>query len=471
MKEFSQAIQSFADACFMPWIAGLLLATGVFLTFRFRFVQITRFADALRTIRPKQQHGASGSLAPFQAFMTALAGSIGTGNIVGVATAIVSGGPGALFWIWVYGFFAMAIKFAEASLGLRFRSVEQGRVLSGPMYYLRDGLHQPALASLFAVVAGLACLFTTPFTQTNSVAVVLDSQLQRVAIDAAPLVLGETSVDLERLMIGVALSVLTWLVIVRGVHRIGNVAARLSPLKVALYLVGGLAVIATHFDRLPEALRLVFSEAFSTQAAVGTAAGVGVWQALRYGIARGVYANEAGYGTAAVAYGTAKSDHPQQQGLHAVLEVFLISFVISTMSAMVVLVTGAWRTGAPGPTAIPAAFNAALPGVGGWMAAASVFLFGYTTLIGWAYFGEQFLRYQFGGRVVSAYRWLYCLLIPLGAVAKSDLVWAWADLLNAMQILPNVIGLLGLSGVAAAYAARGGLAQPREPGSGENAGR
>jgi len=434
MDQLEALVQIAADQL-VPWMVGILMLTGVLLTVRLGFVQFRRFPEAVRETVASRQSGASGALAPLQAFMTALAGSIGTGNIAGVATAIVSGGPGALFWIWCYGLVAMAIKFAEASLGLHFRVARGEQVLSGPMYYLRDGLGSPALAWVFALIAGVACLFTTPFTQPNSVALVLESEF-----------------GLRPWLVGVVLAVLTWMVIVRGVKSIGRAAEKLSPLKVGLYLVGGLIVIGMNAARLPEVLALVFREAFSTDAAVGTAAGAGVWAAMRYGLARGVYANEAGYGTAAVAYGTAKSAHPEQQGLNAVMEVFIISFVTSSISALSILLTGVWTSGATSSAAVAQAFNTAMPTVGGWMVAISVFLFGYTTLIGWAYYGEQFLEYLFGPRVIMPYRWLFCLLIPLGATAEVELVWAWGDILNGLQILPNVIGLIGLSGLAAKYA-------------------
>lgn len=463
MERFATFIQGAADAMFLPWTVGLLMAVGLFLTIRLRFVQIVRFPDALREMFAERQTGTSGALAPFQAFMTALAGSIGTGNIVGVATAIVKGGPGALFWIWCYGFFAMAIKFTEASLGLHFRVAHGEETLSGPMYYLRDGLKLQLLAWIFAFIAGAACLFTTPFTQPNSVAVVLDSQLEQHVQSLGSWQVGDVIVDLDRLVIGCVLAVLTWLVIVRGVKSIGRAAARLSPLKVGLYFIGGLIVIVVYAARLPEVLALVFREAFSTQAIEGGMWGWAMWTAVRYGVARGVYANEAGYGTAAVAYGTAKSNHPEQQGLNAVMEVFIISFITSSVSALSILVTGVWKTGALGPETVPAAFNSAMPFVGGWMVAVSVFLFGYTTLIGWAYYGEQFLEYLFGVRIVMPYRWLFCCLIPFGAIAKPDLVWAWGDMLNGLQIFPNVVGLVGLSGLAAKYAiSRERSAQPAD---------
>jgi AGCS family alanine or glycine:cation symporter len=441
----SDLIQSAADRLFMPWIVLTLFGVGIFLTVRLRFVQIARFREALREMSGRSSAIATAvTLTPFQSFMTALAASIGTGNIAGVATAIVSGGPGALFWIWCYGVVAMAIKFAEAVLGLTFRQTRADGLSSGPMYYLRDGLRSPFLAWLYALVAGVAALTTTPFTQPNSIAIVLESEF-----------------TLPTWISGIAIAVLTWLVVIGGLKSIGRAAAKLSPLKVGLYLAGGLVVIVTHAHRIPEVLGMVFREAFSMRAAVGSAAGVGMMVALRYGLARGVYANEAGYGTAAVVYGTASSKRPLQQGLNAVMEVFIVSFVTSTISAMVLLLTGVWRSGYTSSSAVAMAFESSMPVVGGWIVAFCVFLFGYTTLIGWAYYGEQFLEYLFGRSIVRPYRWIYCLLIPFGAMARVELVWAWGDLMNVLQVFPNIIGLVGLSGIAARIAMEPGS----EPGA------
>ena len=426
----------------------LLILTGVFLTLRTGFVQVRRFPEAVRTMVPKASAGAAGALSPFQAFMTALAASIGTGNIAGVATAIVSGGPGALFWIWAYGFLATAIKFAEAVLGMTFRVAHGNGSSSGPMYYLRDGLKSRWLAGTFALVAGVAALVTTPFTQPNSMAVVLKSQF------AIPTWIS-----------GIVIAVLTWLVIIRGVKSIGRAVEKLSPLKVGLYFVGGMFVILANAARLPEVFRAIFSEAFSLRAASGTAAGMALMVGMRYGLARGVYANEAGYGTAAVAYGTARSQRPSQQGLNAVIEVFIVSFVTSSISALTVLLTGAWKSGLNSTAAVAHAFNSAIPVAGGWIVAFCAFLFGYTTLIGWAYYGEQFFEYILGVRVTKPYRWIYCGLIVFGATAKVETVWAWGDLMNGLQVFPNIIGLVGLSGLVAA-AARDGSSKTSAPGQG-----
>src|SRR6516225_4370664 len=305
-------LESFTDWVFKHLVIEVLLGAGVWLTVRTGVVQLRRFGEAWRVAFVRRPAGESGALTPFQAFMTALGASIGTGNIAGVATAIVSGGPGALFWIWVYGFVAMAIKFAEATLGLKFREARGTDVLSGPMYYLRDGLKSPALAWTFALVAAVAALTTTPFTQPNSIALVVNSVF-----------------GIPKLAIGVIVAVLTWLVIIGGIRTIGRAAERLSPLKVGLYLVGGAIVILSNASRIPGVLALVIHEALTLRSAFG----FGVFVAMRYGIARGIYANEAGYGTAAVAYGTARSSRPVQQGLNAVMEVFIISFVTSTISA------------------------------------------------------------------------------------------------------------------------------------------
>jgi alanine or glycine:cation symporter, AGCS family len=433
MTTIADLIQSTADALFMPWIVIILLGAGLFLTIRTRVVQLRRFGDACRVAFVRRGSGTEGALTPFQAFMTSLAASIGTGNIAGVATAIVSGGPGALFWIWVYGFVATSIKFAEAVLGVTFRESRRDGVLSGPMYYLRDGLRSPALAWVFAFVAAIAALTTTPFTQPNSMALVLDS-----------------AVGIPRIVSGIVIAVLTWLVIIGGIKSIGRVAEKLSPLKVGLYLAGGGIVILSNAGRIPEVFAMIFERALSLQAAAG--GGVGILVAMRYGIARGIYANEAGYGTAAVAYGTAQSDRPVQQGLNAVMEVFIVSFVTSTISAMTILLTGVWQSGLTSTAAVGAAFNTVMPTVGGWIVAFCTFLFGYTTLIGWAYYGEQFFEYILGRKVTIPYRWIYCLLIPFGAVSRVEVVWAWGDLMNALQIFPNLIGLIGLSGIVAKIA-------------------
>ena len=457
MADLATSIDTLSTWLFGNVVMWGLLGAGAFLTIRFGVVQLRRLPEAFRAMVAQQSKDAAGGvLSPFQAFMTALAASIGTGNIAGVATAIISGGPGALFWIWVYGFVATSIKFAEAVLGVKFREAQGDQVRCGPMYYLRDGLKSPSLAWTYALVAGVAALTTTPFTQPNSIAIAVNHVFPSGTVDVP--VLGV--VNRTALIVGLAVAVLTWVVIIGGVKSIGRAAEKLAPLKVGLYLVGGIVVIGTFASRLPHVFSLIFSEALTTRSAMG----FGVFIAMRYGIARGIYANEAGYGTAAVAYGSAKTTNPTQQGLQAVMEVFIVSFVTATISAMTILVSGVAESSiaakqagggvVTSTAAVATAFNMAVPEVGGWVVALCAFLFGYTTLIGWAYYGEQFLEYILGRKVTVPYRWAYCALIPLGAVLKPDLVWAWGDLMNALQVFPNIIGLIGLSAIAARYARR-----------------
>ncbi|MCR4375586.1 MAG: alanine:cation symporter family protein, partial [Acidobacteria bacterium] len=426
----ADAIQGLADLLFMPYIVAVLLGTGLFLTLRFHVVQLRRIREAFRAMVAQTSTGGTGALTPFQAFMTALAASIGTGNIAGVAAAIISGGPGALFWIWVYGFFATSIKFSEAVLGVKYREQVGDEVRSGPMYYLRDGLKSPSLAWIYALVAGVAALTTTPFTQPNSIAVAVGYVWPSGDITVPWLGV----VNRTALFTGLLLAVMTWAVIIGGIKTIGRAVEKLSPLKVGLYLIGGTVVIVTFIDRLPYVMSLIVDEAFTMRSAMG----FGIFTAMRYGIARGIYANEAGYGTAAVAYGTARSNQPSQQGLQAVMEVFIVSFVTGTISAMAILLSGVAETSivarAAGgefltsTAAVASAFNLAIPVAGGWIVAVCAFLFGYTTLIGWAYYGEQFLEYILGRSVTKPYRYVYCLLIPFGAVMRPELVWAWGDL-------------------------------------------
>jgi AGCS family alanine or glycine:cation symporter len=438
LSRVADLVQSTADWLYVPVLVILMFGTGLFLSVRLHLVQVRRLGDAVRSFFGGRGAGGAGVLSPFQAFMTALGTTIGTGNIAGVAAGIASGGPGVLFWIWCYGFFATAIKFTEAILGLSFRETfGRDAVRSGPMYYLRDGLRSPALAMAYAVVAGIAALTTTPFTQTNSIALVMNTQ-----------------VGVPAWISGVVIAILTWLVVIGGIKSIGRAFEKLAPAKVGIYLIGSLVVIITFAGRIPSVLGLVFREAFTTHSIFG----FGIFTAVRYGLARGMYSNEAGYGTAGVAYGTAQSTQPLQQGLNAITEVIIVSFGTCTLTALTVMLSGAIDWAAPvgqratSTAAVGLAFDAAMPGFGGYLVAFCVFLFGYGTLIGWAYYGEQFLEYWLGPRVVVPYRWVYCLLSPFGANANVNLVWAWGDLMNALQIFPNLVGVIGLSGMVAAIA-------------------
>jgi|CXWL01.1.fsa_nt_gi AGCS family alanine or glycine:cation symporter len=431
-RTFAGPIGRASDLVFGPWTIALLFAVGIFLTVRLGFVQFVHFGAALKAFFGADEAKAKGALSPFQTFMTALGATIGTGNIAGVATAIVTGGPGALFWIWAWGLIAMAVKFTEAVLGVYYRRAGEGGLLAGPMIYLTDGLKMPRMGWLYAFVAGVAALTTTPFTQPNSIADVMNSQW-----------------GIPKIGTGVVLAILCLVTIIGGVKSIGRALEKAAPLKVILYLTGGAIVLISHAADLPAAFNMILRGAFTSDAAFGGTAGAGIMLAMRYGIARGIYANEAGYGTAAVVYGAARSKDPFHQGLNAIMEVFIVSFVTSSISALSIIVTGVYKAGPTGAAAVAGAFESVMPGVGGSLVTVCVFLFGYTSLTGWSYYGEQTLEFIFGRRVVLPYRWTYCALVVVGATSKVDLVWNWGDLMNSLQIFPNVVGIIGLSGVAA----------------------
>jgi AGCS family alanine or glycine:cation symporter len=421
-----------------PFTVVLLIGTGLYLSVRLRFIHFRRFKLAWRFASrgtvPQEDTGPLGDISPWQSMMTMLAGAIGNGNIAGVATAVATGGPGAIFWMWASGLVAMATKYSEAVLGFKYRErLDDGGTGGGPMYYLRNGIHSKVLAWLFALIAGMAAMTTGPLAQTNSMALVLSSEFQ-----------------IPKWISGLAIAVGAWLVVIGGIKSIARFAEKLVPLKIVLYVGGCLYVILADIRLLPETMRLIFAHAFTPAAAVGGFAGASVILAARLGAARGLYANEAGLGTAGMAYGAARSEDPVGQGLIATIDVFVITFVTCTMSAMVVTITGEWSRGLTSTALVASAFNTRIPVVGGWIVALSSFLFGYSNLVGWSYYGELCFRYIFSSRIVKLYAWVYCSLIFVGAVAEVRTVWDYADTMNGLQIFPNLLAVILLAPQVAA---------------------
>ncbi len=430
-----------------PFTVILLMGTGLYLTFRLRFYHLRHFnvgwKSALQAKGRKGEEGAIGEISPLQSMMTMLAGAIGNGNIAGVATAIAAGGPGAVFWMWASGLVAMATKYSEAVLGFRYRTqLEDGSVAGGPMFYIRDGAHSRTLAWVFALVAGIAAMTTGPLAQTNSMALVLDTEFH-----------------IPRWISGLGIAVGAWLVVIGGIKSIARFAEKLVPVKIILYVGGAAYVILANLTLIPRTIGLIFAHAFTPTAALGGFAGATVLLSARLGAARGLYANEAGLGTAGMAYGTAKSRDPVRQGLIATVDVFVITFITCTMTALAVTVTGKWADGLTSTALVASAFNSRIPVAGGWMVAVSSFLFGYTNLVGWAYYGELCFRYLFHSRVVRLYYWTYCGLIFVGAVAQVSTVWYYADTMNGLQIFPNLFAVLLLAPELAA------VTLARRPGS------
>jgi len=438
MDLFERSIRFLGSVVWGPQTVILLLGVGLFLTICLRFAQLRRFGLSFRLLLGRKEFGESkkerkGDISPFQALTTSLAATIGNGNIGGVCTAIAMGGPGAVFWMWVGALFGMATKIVEAVLGQKFKRIlPDGSVIGGPMYYIKEGLGLPWLAGIFAFFMGCKPLFSTTSIQSNSIALVLKTQL-----------------GLEPWISGLGLALLTWLAIIGGIKSIAKVSEFLSPFMVFLYIFGALFTIIIFASHIPQALSLIFVGAFKPSAITGGIAGMTVKNAIRYGLARGAYSNEAGTGTAAVFHATAKTSEPVRQGLIASLDVFIDTLVICTLTALTVLVTGTWTQGTS-TEMTAAAFNLALPQIGGLIVAASSFLFGYSSLIAVTYYGEISFSYLLGKWIKLPFRWIFCLVIFMGAVMKVEVAWSIGDVFNGMMAFTNLIGVLGLSGLAIA---------------------
>ena len=438
MDLFERTIRLLGDIVWGPHMLILLLGAGIYLTIRLRFVQLRRFGLSFRLLLGHKDFGESagerrGDISPFQALAASLAAVIGNGNIAGVCTAIAMGGPGAVFWMWIAAFFGMATKVAEAVLGQKFKiTAPDGTIQGGPMYYIREGLGIPWLAGIFAFFMGCKPLFSTTSIQSNSVALVLKTQL-----------------GIEPWITGLGLAVLTWMVIIGGIKSIARVAEYLSPVMVFLYITGALITIIIFAHKIPHALSLIFVGAFQPSAIKGGFVGMTIRNAIRYGFSRGAYSNEAGTGTAAVFHASAQTSEPARQGLIAALDVFVDTLVICTLTALTVLVTGVWNEGITSTEMTAEAFNAALPWVGGLIVAASSFLFGYSSLIAVPYYGEISFSYLLGSWIKWPFRWIFCIVIFIGANLKVEEAWSIGDVFNGMMASTNLIGLIGLAGLAA----------------------
>ena len=436
MAGYEHILRTLGALVWGPHTVLLMLGVGIYLTLRLRFLQVRGMPLALRLVAGRSDFGEgsaerSGDITPWQALATSLAATIGNGNIAGVCTAIAMGGPGAVFWMWVSAFFGMATKIVEAVLGQRFRTLApDGTVAGGPMYYISRGLGMPWLAGTFAFFMGGKALFATTTVQSNSIAIAMWTQL------GIPLWVS-----------GLGLALLVWASIIGGIRSIARVTVILSPLMVILYLGGALVTVALFMGQVPEALRLIFVGAFSPRAVGGGVAGATLATAMRYGFARGAYSNEAGTGTAAVFHAAARTSEPVRQGLIASLDVFIDTMVVCTLTALAVLVTGVWTAGTSTEMTVNA-FNTALPGIGGLVVAASSLLFGLSSLIANPYYGEISYAYLFGFRIRVPFRWIFCGMVLLGAVLRVEVAWSIGDIFNGMMAFTNLIGVLGLSGLA-----------------------
>lgn len=451
MKAFINALNSALNFVYSNILSiammVLLIAVGLFLTIRLRGFQFRRFGyvskNTIGSLFQKNLHTKDkGSVSPFQAVTTALAGTIGTGSIAGVATALFAGGPGAIFWMWISALLGMVTKYSEIVLSLKYREKnEDGAWTGGPMYYIKNGLGLKWLAAIFAVFAMIACIGTGNATQSNSIAGVL-----------------ETNFKIAPWITGIVLTVLISAVILGGVKRIASVNEKLVPVMAILFIVASILALIFNVTSIPTAFGLIFKEAFNFKAAFGGVAGYGILTAMRYGVGRGVFSNEAGLGSAPIAHAASSTEDPVKQGLWGVFEVFITTIIICTMSALVVLTSdiylGAFNLGVNpefnGAALSAAAFGEAIPYVGGIVISVATVFFALSTILGWAYYGEVCAGYLFKNHqktAVLVYRLVYVAFVFIGAVAEIGIVWLIADCFNALMALPNLIALTALSKV------------------------
>ncbi len=440
MTIFTAAIEQASDILWNSLLLFLLVGTGVFFTIRLRGVQLRRFGEGFHrvfgnfTLRGKKADDQG--MSSFQALATAIAAQVGTGNITGCATALVSGGPGALFWVWVSAFFGMATIYAEAVLAQRYRTTVNGKVTGGPAYYIRaafKGTFGKVLAGVFSVLIILALGFMGNMVQSNSIG------------DAF-----HNAFGMSHLAVGIAVAVIAAFIFLGGVQRIAAVTEKIVPIMAAFYIVGCVVILVMNYKTLPNAFTQIFVLAFNPQAMAGGVAGVTVQQAMRFGVARGLFSNEAGMGSTPHAHALAKVNHPREQGAVAILGVFIDTFVVLTLTGLVLITSGLIPDGLTGTALTQAAFSQAFGGFGPVFIAICMFFFAFSTIIGWYFFGQSNFKALFGEKALPVYSVIVVVFILVGSTLKVDLVWAMADFFNGLMAVPNLLALLALSGVVAA---------------------
>ena len=413
----------------------MIFGTGIFLMIGLRFMPILNLKRGFKLLwaSREEKEANQGEISPFNALMTSLSATIGTGNITGVATAIFIGGPGALFWMWITALIGMATKYAEAVCAVHYREVdENGSYLGGPMYYIKNGLGKKWLwlGFLFALFGALASFGIGNTVQANSVAHALQTQF-----------------DIPLWVTGVVLLLLTGAVVLGGIKRIAHVAGKLVPFMAIAYVSAGMVVLISHFSQIPEALVLIVESAFTPVAATGGFAGATIMMAIQWGVARGIFSNEAGLGSAPIAHAAAKTNDPVRQGTIAMLGTFIDTIVVCSITGLAIVLTGVWTTGVKGAALTIAAFEQVMPEMGGVVVTLAQAVFAFTTILGWSVYGERCTEYLFGIRSVFIFRVLWILAVPIGAMGDLSFIWLLADTLNALMALPNLIALLLLSPV------------------------
>lgn len=433
MEFINTLVNSINGLVWGPPMLVAILGTGLFLMIRLKFMPISKIGAGFSLMWQgrKKDDDASGEISPFQALMTCLAATVGTGNIAGVATAIFLGGPGALFWMWCTALVGMATKYCEVVLAVHYREKdERGEHVGGPMYAIKNGLGKKWLwlGTAFAIFGGLAGFGIGNMVQVNSMAHALESTF-----------------DIPLWVTGVVSMVAVGLVILGGIKRIGVVAAALVPFMCIAYIVASVVVLIVFADQIPNAFNLIFTHAFSPAAATGGFAGAAVIAAIRFGVARGIFSNEAGLGTAGIAQAAGTTNSPVRSGMIGMLGTFIDTLVICTMTGLAIICSGVWTSGVSGAALSASAFESAMPGFGGAFLSIALVVFAFTTILGWSYFGERCWEFMVGTKAIMPFRIIWVLAVPFGAIAQLDFAWLLADTLNGLMALPNLLSLLLLS--------------------------
>ena len=428
MTSLESTLQSISDWVWGPPLLILLFGTHLFLTFRLRFIQ-RYIPQAIRLSLTREKEGA-GDVSQFGALTTALAATIGTGNIVGVATAVSIGGPGAVLWMWLTGVFGIATKYAEAVLAVKYRVVtKEGTMAGGPMYALERGMNAKWLGMIFAALTAVAAFGIGCMTQANSISS-----------------LAKESLGLNPWITGAVMTALTAVVILGGIKSIAAVCEKLVPFMAIFYVIGCLILLIMHFDRIPDTVVTIVTSAFAGQAAVGGFIGAGISQAIRYGIARGLFSNESGLGSAPIVAAAAQTRNPVRQALVSSTGTFWDTVVVCAMTGLVIVNSGEWKNGLGGAALTHRAFEE-IPVIGGLILTVGLLTFVFSTILGWSYYGEKAAEYLFGTKVIRPYRVLWVIAVMVGSVQPIAVVWTFSDIANGLMAVPNLIALLGLSGV------------------------
>jgi len=431
METVQNFLNALSDLVWGPFMLILLVGTGCILSIMLRFINVRKLLPAIRlAFTSGAKTSAEGDISPFQALTTALSATVGTGNIAGVATAITLGGPGAIFWMWVCAFFGMATKYSEVVLAVKYRRhLPDGTICGGPMHYLTQGLGLKWLGFLFSFFGVLASFGIGNMAQANSVALALHETFK-----VPP---GVT---------GTVLAALTAMVIIGGIRRIGSFTSKIVPFMAFFYIGFAAFIIVTNLGAIPSIVKLIITHAFTPCAAGGGFLGATVAQAIRFGFARGVFSNEAGLGSSPIAHAAARTDSPVRQGLIAMVEVFIDTLVICSMTAFVILLApDVWHSGLQSSSLTARAFETFLPGLGKYVVSIGLCLFAYSTLVGWSYYGEECIEFLLGIKARIPYRVVFCALVIVGALQEVKIVWTFSDVTNGAMAIPNLVGLLGLS--------------------------